>query len=206
MELIQLTDSNLQHAAQKAATALKRGGIILYPTDTIYGLGVAAHNVQAIERLRDLKGRERKKPISVILKDAQQIEAYATLTPLAAQFARTHLPGPLTLVVPANEVLPDALKLNDAIGIRIPNHPFCLALAREYGKPFTSTSANKAGMMTPRTVEAILEHFRMNLSEIDLVIDGGTLTNPNPSTVVSCVGEVPYVLREGMLSRKDLGL
>jgi tRNA threonylcarbamoyl adenosine modification protein (Sua5/YciO/YrdC/YwlC family) len=206
MELIRLDGSNLQKAAKKAADVLKKGGIILYPTDTIYGLGVAAHNLQAIARLRDLKGRERKKPISVIVQDAKTIEKYATLTPLAQKFAESHLPGPLTLVVPAGSMMPDALTLNGAIGMRVPNQPFCLALAKEFGKPYTTTSANKAGMATPRNVQDILEHFRMSVSEIDLVIDGGEITNPNPSTVVSCVGEVPYVLREGMLSRQDLGL
>lgn len=206
MQLIKLTDTNLKEAAKKATDVLRRGGIVLYPTDTVYGLGVAAHNLDAIERLRNLKGRERKRPISVIVADARSIEKYATLTPLAEKFAESHLPGPLTLVVPANESMPDSLTLNGAIGMRVPNEPFCLALAKEFGKPFTTTSANKAGMGTPRNVEDIMQHFRMNLDAIDLIVDGGERANPNPSTVVSCVGEVPYVLREGALSRQDLGL
>lgn len=206
MELIRLDEHNLEKAAKKAADVLKKGGIILYPTDTVYGLGVAAHNLVAIERLRNLKGRERKRPISVIVEDAKSIEKYATLTPLAEKFAESHLPGPLTLVVPANEYMPDSLTLNGAIGMRVPNDVFCLALAKEFGKPYTTTSANKAGMATPRTVEDILQHFRMSIAEIDLVIDGGERANPNPSTVVSCVSDVPYVLREGALSREQLGL
>lgn len=206
MELIRLDGNNLQKAAKKAADVLKKGGIILYPTDTVYGLGVAAHNLMAIERLRSLKGRERKRPISVIVPDAASIEKYATLTPLAEKFALEHLPGPLTLVVPANATMPGALTLNGAIGMRVPNEPFCLALAKEFGKPYTTTSANMAGLATPNNVEDILQHFRMNIHEIDLVIDGGARLNPNPSTVVSCVGDTPYVLREGMLSRAQLGL
>lgn len=206
MELIKLTNSNVKKAAKKAADVLKKGGIILYPTDTVYGLGVAATNVDAIERLRMLKGRERKRPISVIVADVAGIEKCGELTPLAKRFAATYLPGALTLVIPANPLMPDSLTLNGSIGIRIPNDPFCLALAKEFGKPFTTTSANKAGTGTPRTTQDILEHFRMNLEEIDLVIDGGERLNPNPSTVVSCLTDTPYVLREGVLSREQLGL
>ena len=206
MELIHLDEHNLEKAAKKAADVLKKGGIILYPTDTVYGLGVAATNVDAIERLRTLKGRERKRPISVIVADVAGIEKCGELTPLAKQFAVAHLPGALTLVIPANTFMPESLTLNGSIGVRVPNEPFCLALATEFGKPYTTTSANKAGMATPRNVQDILEHFRMNVNEIDLVIDGGEITNPNPSTVVSCVGDIPYVLREGILSRAQLGL
>ena len=102
--------------------------------------------------------------------------------------------------------MPDSLTMNGSVGVRIPAEPFCLALAKEYGKPFTTTSANKAGMGTPRNVEGLMEHFGLDLGKIDLIIDGGDRVGASPSTVVSCVGETPYVLREGALSRKALGL
>lgn len=206
MEIVRLTEHNLKDAAKKAAAVLKKGGIVAYPTDTVYGLGVSVSDRTAIERLRELKGRERKKPVSVIVEDVHHIKECGTLTPLAEKFAESHLPGALTLVIPANHHMPDTLTLNGAIGVRIPNEPFCLALAKEYGKPYTTTSANKAGQGTPRNVEGLMEHFGMRLGEIDLIIDGGDRAGASPSTVVSCIGETPYVLREGALSRVELGL
>lgn len=206
MDIIRLTDTNLKDAAKKAATVLKKGGIVVYPTDTVYGLGVSIANLDAIDRLRKLKGRERKRPISIIVPDVASIEKCGTLTPLAERFAQNHLPGPLTLVIPANNRMPDALTLNGAVGVRIPAEPFCLALAEAFGAPYTTTSANKAGMGTPRNVEGLMAHFGLSLGQIDLIIDGGERAGANPSTVVSCVGDVPYVLREGALSRAELGL
>ena len=96
--------------------------------------------------------------------------------------------------------------LNGAIGIRIPNEPFCLELAKAFGRPFTTTSANKAGQGTPRTAQEVMYHFSQQLPQIALIIDGGPRLSPTPSTVVSCVGDTPYVLREGALSREALGL
>lgn len=206
MEIIRLTEANLKEAAKKAAAVLKKGGIVAYPTDTVYGLGVSISDSGAIERLRTLKGRERKKPVSVIVENVHHIKECGTLTLLAEKFAQTHLPGALTLVIPAGKNMPDSLIMNGAVGVRIPNEPFCLALAKEYGKPFTTTSANKAGMGTPRNVQGLMEHFGMNLGQIDLIIDGGERPGASPSTVISCVGETPYVLREGALSRAELGL
>jgi L-threonylcarbamoyladenylate synthase len=206
MELITLTGKNIQDAAKKAAAALKKGGIVIYPTDTIYGIGVAADNEDAIERLKNLKGRERKKPISVIVPDVKRMEECGELTPLAKKFAEAHLPGPLTLVIPARNHISPSIMLNGAVGVRIPKEEFCLALAKEFGRPFTTTSANKSGMGTPRTAEEILRHFSQELPQIAVVIDGGPRSEGRPSTVVSCVGDTPYVLREGALSRTELGL
>ncbi|HRH24081.1 MAG TPA: L-threonylcarbamoyladenylate synthase [Candidatus Paceibacterota bacterium] len=206
MEIIRLTEGNLIEAAKKAAAVLKKGGIVAYPTDTVYGLGVSITDPTAIERLRTLKGRERKKPVSLIVQDVHHIEMCGTLTPLAEKFAASHLPGALTLVIPAKKDMPETLTMNGAVGVRVPNEPFCLALAKEYGKPYTTTSANKAGMGTPRNVQGLMEHFGLSLDQIDLIIDGGDRAGGNPSTVVSCVGEIPYVLREGAVSRQELGL
>lgn len=206
MELITLTDKNVKAAAKKAAAVLAKGGIIVYPTDTLYGLGVAADNENAIERLKDLKGRERKKPISVIVADVEEMAVCGILTPLAEKFAASHLPGPLTLVMPAKRYISPTLMLNGNIGVRIPNEPFCIELAKAFGRPYTTTSANKAGQGTPRTAEEVMAHFSQQLTQIALVIDGGARMSPNPSTVVSCVGDTPYVLREGALSREQLGL
>lgn len=205
MEIVRIEDG-LEKAVKKAAAVLAKGGIILYPTDTLYGLGVDATNPEAVERLRELKGRERKKPIGVVVPDVRSMERCGTLNFAARDLAERFLPGPLTLVLPANPLMPSDVMLNGGIGVRVPKHEFCLALARAFGKPFTTTSANLAGMGTPSTVNDLIWHFGPKVSEISLIVDGGVLASENPSTVVSCVTETPQVIRVGAISREELGL
>lgn len=205
MDLIRLDGTNTEKAAKMAAKALKAGGIVAYPTDTLYGLGVNPFDPDAVERLRLLKGRERKKPISVIVPDVNHIHECAVMNDTARALAERFLPGPLTLVMPMKSMPPE-ITLNESVGIRIPNDEFCLALAKAFGHPYTTTSANKAGEGVPRDVENLMEHFRFDLDKIALIVDGGPRLSPDPSTVVSCVGETPYVLREGALKREQLGL
>ena len=124
---------------------------------------------------------------------------------IAEQFAASHLPGPLTLVMRAKK-MPADIMLNGTIGIRIPNDAFCIALGHAFGHPYTTTSANRAGSSVPETVDELMRHFGRELHKIALIVDGGPRHGGTPSTVVSCVGETPYVLREGRLTKQELGL
>lgn len=204
MEIVRLKDKGVDYAVKKALAVLKKGGIIIYPTDTLYGLGVDARNGEALTRLKELKGREGKKPISVIVSDIKHMEACGVLTVEAKRLAATFLPGPLTLVVQAHPSMPTEIQLNGAIGLRIPKHEFCEKLARAYNGPITTTSANISGLPTKRTVEDIIWHFGKNISHVDLVIDAGELPESPPSTVVRCTDETPYVLREGAIPKAAL--
>jgi len=206
MEILRLSEVGIEHAAQKAAQVLKKGGLVLFPTDTIYGLAADATNPKALAKLRELKGREKKKPISVIVPDVASIETYAVLNDVSRSLAERFLPGALTLVMHATKNIPEELQLNGAIGIRIPNDPFCIALARIFGKPYTATSANKSGRETPVSVREVLTQFGHEVNTIALAIDDGDRNSKKPSTVVTTVDGVPYVLREGVLSREELGL
>jgi L-threonylcarbamoyladenylate synthase len=134
------------------------------------------------------------------------VEECAHLNDTARSLAERFLPGPLTLVLPAKEGMPLDVMLNGAIGIRIPNDPFCEALAKAYGHPFTTTSANRAGMAVPEDVDGIIREFGREIHRIALFVDDGPRTARLPSTVVSCISETPYILREGALSRAELGL
>lgn len=205
MEVITLDGKNTEAAARKAADVLKKGGIVAYPTDTVYGLAVDPWNPVAVEALKSLKGRERKKPISVIVPDVHHISACAEMNEAARTFAEKFLPGPLTLVMTAKRMPPDIM-LQGTIGVRVPNDPFCLALARAFGHPYTTTSANKTGIGVPGTVEELMRHFGRELPKIALIIDGGPREGKVPSTVVSFIGPTPYVLREGVLTKAELGL
>ncbi len=205
MKIIRIVDGDLTTAAKEAAEALRAGGIVVYPTDTVYGLAVNPFNSEAVKRLRSLKRREAKKPISVIVPSAAHMDAIAHVSDKARALAERHLPGPLTLVMRGKD-MPEEITLNEAIGVRIPAEPFCIALSEAFGHPYTTTSANKSGHAVPETIEALMDHFRFDLEDIALFVDGGPRPSRFASTVVSCVDETPYILREGALSREELGL
>lgn len=205
MEIIRIEGDPVP-AARRAAEVLAKGGIVIYPTDTLYGIAVDALNRRAIERLRFLKGRERRKPISIVVRDVKSLSDHAQVSEEARQLAEQHLPGPLTLVLPAEPHIPEELTLNGQIGVRIPRDSFVEALAYRFRNPFTATSANPAGIPTPGKLDEVLVQFRDKLIEIDLVIDDGDRPGGVPSTVVAYQEGTLRVLREGALTREDLGL
>ncbi|MDE2078802.1 MAG: threonylcarbamoyl-AMP synthase [Patescibacteria group bacterium] len=183
----------------------KNGGIVLFPTDTLYGLGVDALNPEAIRKLKELKGRDEKKPVSVIVADMAMAAAYADVTPLAARLAEKFLPGKLTLVLTAKPNLPEELTAGTGtIGIRMPKHVLCLNLARELGRPITATSANVAGEESERSVPDILAQFGERAGMIGKIIDVGELPESKPSTVVDARGEKPVILRDGAISKEAI--
>ena len=206
MEIIRLDDGNFDAALARATAILKRGGIVLYPTDTLYGLAVDALNRPALEKLRELKGREKKKPISIVVPDAADIERHADLHPAARPLVDRHLPGALTVVLPGLKHLPSELMLNGQIGVRVPNELFAREMARSLKRPVTATSANLSGLTTPSTVHAIIAQLGMGAQHVDLVIDAGERAGGTPSTVITFIGETPYILREGAIGRGELGL
>lgn len=203
MEILKLEDVGVEQAAKKAAAVLKKGGLVLFPTDTIYGLAADATNPKALALLRELKGREKKKPISVIVPSIESISTYAVMDETARSLAERFLPGALTLVMPATRNIPEELQLNGAIGIRIPDHAFCLALARAFGKPYTATSANRSGRETPASVREVMLQFGHCVNDIALAIDAGDRRG-TASTVVTTVDGVPYVLRDGAIPREEI--
>lgn len=206
MKFIRIADVGYADAAKEAAIVLRSGGIVLYPTDTLYGLGVNARNSVAIEKLRHLKGREKKKPMSIIVPDVAMLHTYTDLSDAAEAFAHKHLPGALTLVLSAKPELPESLTLHGSIGIRIPNDPFAHALAHAFAAPYTATSANRAGYPTQSTPAEIISHFGHASQDIDLVINDGPRAGGMASTVVRYTDDTPVILREGVLSRKELGI
>lgn len=207
MQIIRLTGENLMEAAEMAARALSEGGIIIYPTDTLYGIGVNALDAEALNRLKRLKVREQKKPMSILVPSIEHIDRYGELSDAARLLAERHLPGALTLILPATTHAPREVQLNDAIGIRVPGDTFSRALAGLFKGPITATSANRAGISTPSDIAGILDHFGKDIEHLSIIIDGGPCGGGVSSTVVSFVhGDTPRILREGAIARKDLGL
>jgi len=183
------------HKIQKAADLLDAGGVIAYPTDTVYGIGCDLHNRKAIDRIYRIKRLDRGHRLSFICQDLSNIAEYAFVTDFAYRWLRRLLPGPYTVVLAASRNVPKILlEKRREVGIRVPDSFTCLELARALGRPIISTSATD-----PETREILIdpEVVRDRLGkELDLVLDGGLLTN-EPSTVVSLIDDEITVLREG---------
>jgi len=206
MEIIKIDEVGIDEAAAKAAAIIAQGGVVVYPTDTLYGLGVNAFDALALERMREVKGRDKKKPVSILLPSVEHIARHTQLSPAARALAENHLPGALTLVLPAREHVPKELTLNGAVGVRVPNDEFSRTLAAMSEYPVTATSANLAGHETPETIPEIIRSFGHKIALIDLFIDAGRRSSEPASTVVAYINDVPHVLREGAISKKELGL
>ncbi len=206
MEILKVSEVGVDAAAARAAQVVADGGVIVYPTDTLYGLGVNAMNTVALARLRAIKMRDGKKPVSILVPSVEAIEWHADLAPAARELAHRFFPGALTLVAPAKEHLPEEVTFNGAIGIRVPDDAFSRVLASMSEFPVTATSANLAGTETPATIADIIRHFGPKISEIDLFIDDGPRDGGTPSTVVADMGGTLHILREGAITREALGL
>jgi len=189
-----------------AVTSLRGGGVIVYPTDTVYGLGADATNEDAVGLVRRLKGREDDKPILALVSDMNMLEAYAYVTPLAHALAHTFLPGPLSLVLTAKDTqLQPVMSPDESVGFRMPAHPISLALAKGLGRPITSTSVNRSGQPQPRQLEAMIDQLAtQERDNLDIVIDNGELKASPPSTIIDARGEKAIVLREGAILRTAL--
>ena len=201
MERIILTNLNVQEAVARAAAVLRGGGVILYPTDTLYGLGADAFSDAAVAKIYDIKKRDEKKPIHCIVADMAMAEQFGELDERARTLADTFLPGPLTIVVRKKTDVTTGIGAGiTTLGIRIPENDFCLALARRFGKPYTTTSANVSSAPQQRRLEEILAQLGENARLIDLVIDAGELPVRLPSTIVDVSSQKIEILREGMIS------
>ncbi|MBI4653358.1 threonylcarbamoyl-AMP synthase [Candidatus Kuenenbacteria bacterium] len=186
---------------QKAVEILKNGGIIIYPTDTCYGIGVDATNKEAIKKLISLKGRDFKKPISVIVKNFKMAQEIGEFNSQAEKIFKKNLPGPLTLIVKKKKnvyQLPNILTANKSkIGIRMPNNKIALELVKKFNKPITTTSANISNKPECYSKQEILKQFKKNIKNIDLILDTGKLPKTKPSTVIEIIGKKLKILRQG---------
>jgi L-threonylcarbamoyladenylate synthase len=177
----------------EAVRVLHAGGLVAFPTDTVYGVGGLATDGGAIEAIYRAKGRAAEKAIPVLVSDWAHLEGVALSTPRAERLAAAFWPGPLTIVLRRDVRLPASLGPGDTVGVRAPDHPAALRLLLAAG-PLATSSANRSGAPDPQTADqvwAVLE------GRIDLVVDGGKCPGGRPSTVVDCTGESPVVLRQG---------
>jgi tRNA threonylcarbamoyl adenosine modification protein (Sua5/YciO/YrdC/YwlC family) len=181
---------------RKAAELLSAGGIVIYPTDTVYGLGCSVENKEAIERIHLIKRQRKDKPFSFVCSDLKHISEYARVSNEAFKIMKHLIPGPYTFILPAARMkhLPKILESKrKTVGIRVPDSPVTLALVRELGHPILSTSVTDGKGEILNDPKRIAEEY---LNLVDVIIDGGVLVS-EPSTVLDLTDERPKVVRRG---------
>lgn len=185
-----------------AARILAEGGVVAFPTDTVYGLGADIHNSAAVDRIYSIKGRPKGSPLPVLISDISRIgEVVDRPEPFALHLASLCWPGGLTLVLPTTLPLPEALLQDGFVGVRVPDDPICIRLIERFGGPITGTSANRTG--SPPAVNA--RQVRQQLgSSVDYILDAGESQQAKPSTVVRVAGNEVTVLREGVVSAQAI--
>jgi len=193
----------IRRQVEEGISILKRGGVIAFPTDTVYGLGVWSTFQEAVEKIYQVKRRPRNLPLPLLLADVSQIgEVACTVSPVALLLASRFLPGALTMVLHKSERVPDFISAGGTtVAVRVPAHPVPIALTKGLGAPIVGTSANRSGKRSSLTAEEVYSQFG---NDVDLIIDGGRCPGGKESTIVEVTGEVPVVLREGAISMEEL--
>jgi len=214
MQWLKLLSRKCNRNSLKLITAtLKRGGIILCPTDTSYLIGADAKNEQAIKKVYDLKGRSKSKPIHVVVSDLKMAKKYAKFNTQAEKLARYLFPGKISLILKkkSNSLSSNLTGDKQTIGIRIPSLKLNTDISKDFDGPYTATSANKSGQSNSYSVKEFLNQLSSaEANLIDLVIDFGKLAKSEPSTIVDCTAVPPKLLRRGPVSKnlieKTLGI
>lgn len=183
----------------RAAGVIRAGGLVAFPTETVYGLGANALDAAAVARIFGAKGRPATNPVIVHVSDVSEVLNVAADWPeTAAKLAARFWPGPLTLVVPKGDVVPPIVTAGGpTVAVRCPNHPVARELIRAAGVPVAAPSANRSTELSPTRAEHVLKSLN---GRIDLLLDGGPCPGGIESTVVDATGDVPHVLRPGLIS------
>lgn len=179
---------------KQVVESLQKGGVIIYPTDTTYGIGCDIFQRKAIKKIFQIKQRDQHKPFSFICNDLAEISNYARVSNFAFKMMKRHLPGAYTFVLDATKIVPDSLSTKQkTVGVRMPKNAICQAIVKELGHPLVTTSANASGEATPqdpRDIEDRMGHL------VDFVIDGG-ISMDEASTVISLLDDQIEILRQG---------
>jgi L-threonylcarbamoyladenylate synthase len=194
--------ASIQEQVERGVSILKSGGVVAFPTDTVYGLGASIGIDSAVERVYRIKERQRRMALPLLLADIPQLDEVAISIPTSARLlAENFWPGPLTLVLLKSDSVSDTVSGgSETIAVRVPAHPIPIALARGVGTPIVGTSANLSGQ--PSTLTAEEAHAQLG-NKADLIIDG-ECPRGKESTIVDLTGETPVILRQGALLIEEL--
>lgn len=193
----------MEQQIQQAILILKNGGVGVYPTDTLYGLGADAFNEEAVGRIYRIKQRPSHQPLSLLLADKSELVRVVDGFPeIARILAECFWPGGLTLVVPRLPSVPDWVAVGgDTVAVRVPDHPITLELIRALGSPLIGTSANLSGLPGCTTADEVRSCMG---DEVDFILDGGICPGGIESTIVDVSGKSPVILREGAVRRNEI--
>lgn len=196
-------DNATKKQVELVAEIVRRGGVILYPTDTIYGLGCDVLNRDAVRRIMQIKGRPEGKPLIVLASDLKMVRALIDdFPPSVSGLIDQFWPGALTIVFKASKLVsPEVTAGTNTVAIRVPGNRFCRELVRSAGTPIVSTSANRSGTVPHRLVELLRGEFG---DEVDCCVDGGDLEEVQPSSIIDATTAPPRLIREGVINRNAL--
>lgn len=200
-----IVDNNIQEVVNKACEVLSNGGLIIYPTETCYGIGVDATNTKALEKLLKYKKFRGSKPISIAVCDIDMAREYVEINEMGQNIYDNYLPGPITVIsLSKGNLTPPVVSLQGAVGVRYPDYQLMLDVIKAYGKPITATSANMSYKSTPYSIDQLIKDLpKKSLDLIDLIIDAGELPHNPPSTVLDTTLNTLSVLRQGKLEFEE---
>lgn len=202
MKIVKIDDNNI---IDQTIQSLQQGGLVIFPSDTVYGLLVDATDEKAVDKLIQFKNRPPGKAISVFLSDFKMLELFTTIDNNQLTIVQQLLPGPFTIILSSRHKVSRKLESEKGtLGIRIPAYQFINRLIKEFGKPITATSANLSGRPAHHSIDSLLKAFPEKKKKlIDLVIDGGKLPRNKPSTIVDLTNPQIKILRKGDIVIKD---
>lgn len=199
MQVLKATEENIAVASE----VIRGGGLVVYPTETVYGLGCDPLNIQAVRRVFQVKG-DRDKPLPILASNIGHIEKIAYLSESVKRVAARFWPGPLTMVLHKKPSLPDIVTCNqDSVGVRIPKHDVAIRFIQLSNGLLVGTSANKTGRKPPLTAEEAIKQIG---EEVDVILDGGPASFGISSTVIDFTCDKPRILREGPISLKEISV
>src|SRR5690606_2492633 len=200
-----LDDNNLEEVISKAVEVIQNGGLVVYPSDTCYGLATDATNQEAVDKLKQYKQFRGQKPISVNVSSKEMASQYVQINEIADNLYDNYAPGSITIISKGLGKLANGVQSDwGTVGVRIPDHKIPVLLAEKFGKPVTATSANVSYKSLPYSIEQLLKHTPVKSQKlIDLIIDAGELPKNVPSTILDTTMNSMQVLREGKLEFED---
>jgi L-threonylcarbamoyladenylate synthase len=197
MKILEATSKNIRDAS----IIVKKGGLVIFPTETVYGLGCDPFNIDSVQRIIDIKGN-RKKPLPILASSITAILKVAELSLNGKKLANNFWPGPLTIIFPKKSTLPDIVTFHkDNVGIRIPDNNVAIKLIQLIGGLLVGSSANKTNEKAPKEIDEISEELK---EMVDIVLDGGPTSTGIPSTVVDLTSEKPMIIREGLINLEQI--
>lgn len=197
-EILQPTRENLQRAAE----LIRRGEIVAFPTETVYGLGADGLNVAACRKIFAAKGRPADKPLSLLVASLEQVERVAKISAAAEKLFATFCPGALTIILPKNKIMLDFVTCGRlSVGIRIPDNDTALALIKLSDCPIAAPSANLSGMSPPTTAQEVFDNLR---GRVEVILDGGRCALGISSTIIDLTTSMPKILRHGAIPAEKI--